>query len=267
MPRILPLINEADCCHQQYHPLHVFYESVSYFSRLKQIQHMRVKLLALIDAPAQVNILDYACNVGDSVQSLVQQFELGSKIMGVDDSAFISQAIASNRHPACQFSKMPLDHLSFDADQFDYIYAERIFHVTHDAERVLKSFASILKAKGALLILEPDFSGWQCDGLPEAYQAIIRDFLMARCATPDFINHLHTALASAGFSVRESLTEGLVLSTFEPFNQYYALSSILSLGGVDSPECDEALLSLREKMAAGQATIRFPMVYMCADLS
>lgn len=102
------------------------------------------------------SILDMGCGEGSRLNLLLSNITNNPKAFGVDISQLAIKK-AKLQYPSIQFNVGDLKKIPFNDKQFDLIYSTYVFeHLTYPEKVILEAYR-ILKKKGNLAIIAPNF--------------------------------------------------------------------------------------------------------------
>tara|TARA_A100001015_G_scaffold321598_1_gene453288 strand:+ start:852 stop:1685 length:834 start_codon:yes stop_codon:yes gene_type:complete len=261
MPRIQPLLNEANPAGEEVSYLQSFTEAVSFFSKQDRLHQWHDTVgSALVASQDAAEVIDIGCDIGESSKHLSEYIKGRGLVHGVDaNSIFIS--IASQRQPdnRLQFSSGHLDQLDYNNDVFDLVYLERILHVSDDYASILKEAKRVLKPQAVLAICEPDFSRLQCDFVSDAQLDILRNIFIERTVVSELPKNIEQNITGLGLDMFEQNTFDLIIDDFARFDSLFSISTMLALGGVDADAEEAAMDKLNSAAQAGEFKITIPM--------
>ncbi|MBI4239677.1 methyltransferase domain-containing protein, partial [Candidatus Uhrbacteria bacterium] len=106
-------------------------------------------MYALIPPLKGKHVLSLGCGSGEDASYLKKRG--ATRSVGIDISRELIN-IAKQNHPACEFSVMDMEHLTFPAKSFDFAYSSLAIHYLEDWTKVFKLVYKIVKPGSRFLL-------------------------------------------------------------------------------------------------------------------
>jgi sterol 24-C-methyltransferase len=174
------------------------------------MRQMEDVLADRLDLPADAEVLDAGCGIGDVARTMASKY--GLKVTGIDILDFNIEvarrrSAASGLEKRTQFMWGDYHSLEFTDESFDGVYTMETLVHSANPEKVLTQFHRVLKPHGRLVMFE--YSRTPADELTkDANAAFERVCTLAAMPTWFKMNHgdLERVMKKCGFSV-ESVTD------------------------------------------------------------
>jgi ubiquinone/menaquinone biosynthesis C-methylase UbiE len=190
-------------------PFVAYLDGLASFAQVHDAKRERDRRLA----SAGAHVLDVGCGTGEDARAMGALVGPSGRVIGLDSSGrllAVARERTGARHGPVEWVHGDAQRLPFADGEFDAARVERVLMHVADPARVVAEMARVVRPRGRVMAVEPDWATLLLDIEPEASRAVI-DAATAQLRHPWIGRGLYRLLTSAGLEDVEVSAETMAL--------------------------------------------------------